>query len=137
MTLRRVLSRYAIFVALAAECLVVGLTTETFFTAGNLSNVLRQNAFIAILAMLTGTVIAGPFLVAAFALGLYGWPAVVIALGVAAFGAAVLAQRIEHEIKRQDPAWDELHDRARPLVPVRPRADDPSKRFDPRHHWRR
>ena len=50
MTLRRALSRYAIFVALALECLVVGLTTDTFFTPGNLSNVLRQNAFIAILA---------------------------------------------------------------------------------------
>jgi ribose transport system permease protein len=50
MTLRRVLSRYAIFVALALECLIVGMTTETFFTSANLSNVLRQNAFIAILA---------------------------------------------------------------------------------------
>jgi ribose transport system permease protein len=44
------LSRYAIFVALAVECLVVGLSTDTFFTAANLSNVLRQNAFIAMLA---------------------------------------------------------------------------------------
>ena len=50
MMLRRALSRYAIFVALALECLVVGLTTDTFFTPANLSNVLRQNAFIAILA---------------------------------------------------------------------------------------
>ena len=50
MTLRRALSGYAIFVALALECLVVGLTTDTFFTAANLANVLRQNAFIAILA---------------------------------------------------------------------------------------
>jgi ribose/xylose/arabinose/galactoside ABC-type transport system permease subunit len=49
-TLRRALSRYAIFVALALECLIVGLTTETFLTSANLSNVLRQNAFIAILA---------------------------------------------------------------------------------------
>jgi ribose transport system permease protein len=50
MTVRRALSRYAIFVALAVECLIVGLTTDTFFTSANLSNVLRQNAFIAILA---------------------------------------------------------------------------------------
>lgn len=50
MTIRRLLSRYAIFVALAVECLVVGLLTDTFFTQANLSNVLRQNAFIAILA---------------------------------------------------------------------------------------
>ena len=50
MTYRRALSRYAIFIALALECLIVGLTTDTFFTSANLSNVLRQNAFIAILA---------------------------------------------------------------------------------------
>jgi ribose transport system permease protein len=50
MTIRRLLSRHAIFVALAVECLVVGLLTDTFFTPANLSNVLRQNAFIAILA---------------------------------------------------------------------------------------
>jgi hypothetical protein len=87
--------------------------------------------------MLTGTVIAGPFLVAAFALGLYGWPTVLIALGLAAFGAALLAQRIEHEIKRQDPAWDEVRDRARPFAAVRPRVDDAPERFDPRRHWRR
>jgi ribose/xylose/arabinose/galactoside ABC-type transport system permease subunit len=49
-TLRRGLSNYAIFVALALECLIVGLTSDTFFTQANLSNVLRQNAFIAILA---------------------------------------------------------------------------------------
>lgn len=50
MTIRRFLSRYAIFIALALECLVVGLATDTFFTSSNLVNVLRQNAFIAILA---------------------------------------------------------------------------------------
>ncbi len=50
MTPGRFLSRYAIFVALAIECVIVGLTTDTFFTAANLTNVLRQNTFIAILA---------------------------------------------------------------------------------------
>jgi ribose transport system permease protein len=50
MTIGRFFSRYAIFVALAIECLVAGLTTDTFFTAANLTNVLRQNTFIAILA---------------------------------------------------------------------------------------
>jgi ribose/xylose/arabinose/galactoside ABC-type transport system permease subunit len=50
MTLTRGLSRYAIFVALVLECLIVGLATDTFFTQANLLNVLRQNAFIAILA---------------------------------------------------------------------------------------
>lgn len=46
----RGVSRYAIFVALVIECLVVGLATDTFFTQANLLNVLRQNAFTAILA---------------------------------------------------------------------------------------
>ncbi len=48
--LRRWISRYAIFVALGLECLILALTTDAFFTAENLSNVLRQNAFTAILA---------------------------------------------------------------------------------------
>ena len=48
--IRRLLSRYGIFVALAIECAVLGLATDAFFTAGNLANVLRQNAFTAILA---------------------------------------------------------------------------------------
>ena len=95
-----------------------------------------MNPLTCVLAMLTGTVIAGPFLVAAFALGLYGCPSVLIALALAGFGAALLAQRIEHEIKRQDPAWDEVRDRARPFAIVRPRIDDVPERFDPRRHWR-
>jgi ribose transport system permease protein len=41
---------YAIFVALIVECLVLALATDTFLTPANLGNVLRQNAFIAILA---------------------------------------------------------------------------------------
>lgn len=47
---RRLLSRYAIFVALAVECLIVSVATGTFLTEANLANVLRQNAFTAILA---------------------------------------------------------------------------------------
>ena len=50
MKLRRWLSAYAIFVALAVEFLLVSATTDTFFTEANLSNVLRQNTFTAILA---------------------------------------------------------------------------------------
>lgn len=50
MKARRVLSEYAIFVALALECVILGIATGTFFTADNLSNVLRQNAFPAIIA---------------------------------------------------------------------------------------
>jgi ribose/xylose/arabinose/galactoside ABC-type transport system permease subunit len=47
---RHLVSSYGIFVALVAECLVLGAATDAFFTAGNLANVLRQNAFTAILA---------------------------------------------------------------------------------------
>ena len=50
MKLRRWLSAYGIFIALAVECLVLGLATDAFLTSGNLMNVLRQNAFTAILA---------------------------------------------------------------------------------------
>jgi ribose/xylose/arabinose/galactoside ABC-type transport system permease subunit len=50
MTARRFLSRYAIYVALAVECAVLALATDSFFTVGNLENVLRQNAFPAIVA---------------------------------------------------------------------------------------
>jgi ribose transport system permease protein len=46
----RWLSRYAIVVALVLECLFLAVATDSFFTAANLSNVLRQNAFTAILA---------------------------------------------------------------------------------------
>jgi len=48
--IRRWVSRYGIFVALVAECLVLALATDAFLTTGNLANVLRQNAFTAILA---------------------------------------------------------------------------------------
>jgi ribose/xylose/arabinose/galactoside ABC-type transport system permease subunit len=50
MTARRFLSRYAIFVALALEVLILAIATTSFFTADNLANVLRQNAFPAIVA---------------------------------------------------------------------------------------
>src|SRR5437899_12566661 len=50
MRLRRGLSAYAIFIALAVEFVIVSATTDTFFTGPNLSNVLRQNTFAAILA---------------------------------------------------------------------------------------
>jgi ribose transport system permease protein len=46
----RWISRYAIVAALVLECLILALATDSFFTSANLSNVLRQNAFTAILA---------------------------------------------------------------------------------------
>src|SRR2546426_4403429 len=54
------LSAYAIFVALALECLVLATATDAFLTVDNLSNVLRQNAFTAILAAgMTFVIITG------------------------------------------------------------------------------
>jgi ribose transport system permease protein len=50
MKARRALSRYAIFIALGVECLVLALATHTFFTVDNLTNVLRQNSFPAVIA---------------------------------------------------------------------------------------
>ena len=44
------LSGSAIFVALVVECAVLALATDAFLTPANLGNVLRQNAFTAILA---------------------------------------------------------------------------------------
>ena len=39
----RWLASYAIFAALVAECLVLSLATDAFFTESNLANVVRQN----------------------------------------------------------------------------------------------
>lgn len=50
MKVRGWLSNYAIFVALALECLVLAVATDTFLTTNNFSNVVRQNAFPAIIA---------------------------------------------------------------------------------------
>lgn len=44
------LAGYAIFAALLVECVILALATDAFMTPANLSNVLRQNAFTAILA---------------------------------------------------------------------------------------
>jgi ribose transport system permease protein len=43
-------SQYAIFIALAIECLILAVAADSFFTSRNLLNVLRQNAFTAVLA---------------------------------------------------------------------------------------
>lgn len=48
--IRRLIERHAIFGVLLLECVVLALTTDGFLTGTNLSNVLRQNAFTAVLA---------------------------------------------------------------------------------------
>ena len=48
--IRRWLSSYAIFAALVVEFLILSLSTSAFLTPDNLANVLRQNAFTAVLA---------------------------------------------------------------------------------------
>ncbi|TNC48736.1 hypothetical protein FHG66_13035 [Rubellimicrobium rubrum] len=83
-----------------------------------------MNPLTVVLSMLTATAVTGPFLVAAFVLGHYNWPAILLGVLLGAFGAAALARRIEHEMKRQDPAWDEHQDRPKAYAIVRPRSDD-------------
>ena len=97
-----------------------------------------MNPLTVVLAMLAATVASGPFLVAAFTLGLYGWTPVVLALALGAFAALALATRIEAEIKRQDPDWDERRDRAHPFALQRARIRAPRPdRDDPRQRLRR
>jgi ribose transport system permease protein len=101
MTVRRWLSAYAIFVALAIACLVLAIGTDTFFTAENLANVLRQNAVPAVIAagmtlviltggidLSVGSVVALSGVLCVDAL-VHGWPLpLAVAAGVA-MGVAV------------------------------------------------
>jgi len=50
MRIRRALSDYAIFIALAVEFIILAIAAPAFFTPDNFANVLRQNAFPAIIA---------------------------------------------------------------------------------------
>jgi ribose transport system permease protein len=50
MKIRRALSDYAIFIALAVEFVILAIAAPAFFTVDNFANVLRQNAFPAIIA---------------------------------------------------------------------------------------
>jgi ribose transport system permease protein len=88
---------YAIFIALALECLILATATDSFFTTANLTNVVRQNAFTAILAagMTFVILIAGIDLSVGSVVGLAGvMCADVLARGhgiVAAVGAGLAA----------------------------------------------
>jgi ribose transport system permease protein len=56
----RAISRHAIFIALAAECAILAIATDAFLTPANLANVLRQNAFTAIIgAGMTFVILTG------------------------------------------------------------------------------
>jgi len=58
--IRRWIEQHAIFVVLLFECAVLTLTTDGFLTSNNLGNVLRQNAFTAVLAAgMTFVIISG------------------------------------------------------------------------------
>jgi ribose transport system permease protein len=48
--IRRTLANSAIFLALIVECVILAVSNDAFFTTGNLTNVLRQNAFTAVIA---------------------------------------------------------------------------------------
>src|SRR4029434_6346242 len=89
MRLKDRLSNYAIFLALAIEFAVLALSTESFLTASNLSNVLRQNAFTAILAagMTFVIITAGIDLSVGSVVGLTG----VLCAGLLSNGAGVPA----------------------------------------------
>jgi len=97
MTLRRFLSTYAIYVALVVECIVLALAAPSFLTSDNFANVLRQNAFPAIIAagmtfaILTGGIdlsvgsvvaLSGVLCADALVHGWAMWSAVAIGLGV-------------------------------------------------------
>jgi len=86
MTARRFLSNYAIFIALAIECVVLAIAAPSFLSIDNFSNVLRQNAFPAIIAagmtfailtggidLSVGSVVALSGVLCADAL-VHGWP---------------------------------------------------------------
>jgi ribose transport system permease protein len=89
MRIRRFLSSYARFIALGIECLVLAAATGTFFSPGNLMNVLRQNTFTAILAAGSTFVIltAGIDLSVGSIVGLSG----VLCADVLAHGHGILA----------------------------------------------
>lgn len=101
MTVRRFLSRYAIYLALVFECLALGLASNAFFTADNLANLLRQNAFPAIIAAgMTFTILtAGIDLAVGSVVGLsgvicadvlvHGWGLAAAITAALAVGAAV------------------------------------------------
>jgi ribose transport system permease protein len=58
--IRHWLDRYAIFLALVLECVILSFATDGFLTANNLTNVLRQNAFTAVLAAgMTFVIVSG------------------------------------------------------------------------------
>ena len=58
--MRRSVDRYAILVALLLECLILAFATDGFLTTNNIANVLRQNAFTAVLAAgMTFVIVAG------------------------------------------------------------------------------
>lgn len=73
-----------------------------------------------VLTLMTGSVLTGGLVIAAFSLGWYGWTPI---LGSAAVGFALswpTALMISRRIKRKDPAWDETRiDRIDDTIPKR------------------
>jgi ribose transport system permease protein len=97
MTARRFLSTYAIFIALIVECVILAIAAPSFLTGDNFANVLRQNAFPAIIAagmtfaILTGGIdlsvgsvvaLSGVLCADALVHGWSMWSAVAIGVGV-------------------------------------------------------
>lgn len=69
------------------------------------------------LTMMTGAVLTGGLVIAAFSLGYYSWPPI---LGAVAVGYALswpAAYVISRAIKRDDPSWDETRKDRTDAVP--------------------
>lgn len=60
-----------------------------------------------ILTLMTGAVLTGGLAIAAFSVGYYGWPAVLIAACVGFAASWPVAYFLSRRIKRNDPTWDE------------------------------
>jgi hypothetical protein len=70
-----------------------------------------------VLTLMTGAVLTGSLAIAAFALGFYGWPAVILAAAAGFLAAWPVAYLISRRIKRSDPGWDESKTQDADIVP--------------------
>lgn len=70
-----------------------------------------------ILTLMTGAVLTGGLIIAAFTMGYYAWPFI---LGAAAIGFLLswpTAYVISRHIKRTDPKWDETRKNRTDMIP--------------------
>lgn len=70
-----------------------------------------------LLTLMTGAVLTGSLAIGAFALGFYGWTAVLICAVIGFLASWPVAYLISRRIKRTDPVWDETRPRDKGLIP--------------------